>query len=107
MIRWFIVPFLVALIIYGIANRRRSPVVGFPLMFLAAAGIGATINPDALQMVADAFGVGRGVDLAIYMFMLAGVFLIVNIHLRMRAQSETLTRLARDVAIRDSVRGQE
>jgi hypothetical protein len=107
MIRWFIVPFLVALIIYGIANRRRSPVVGFPLMFLAAAGIGATINPDALQMVADAIGVGRGVDLAIYIFMLAGVFLIVNIHLRIRAQSETLTRLARDVAIRDAGRGQQ
>ena len=57
------------------------------------------IFPDLSTAIAKAVGIGRGADLIFYVFMLIVFAAIANLHLRMRAHAETVTLLAREVAL--------
>jgi hypothetical protein len=99
MIRIAIFCVLILMLLYGINNRRRAPYVGMPIILITIVGSWLTAFPDTLQVAADWLGVGRGVDLMFYLFILVMLIMVINIHLRFRGQAETMTNLARALAL--------
>lgn len=71
------------------------------LLFVAAA-ILAIIFPSALTSVAHLFGIGRGTDLLLYVFILACMLFAVSV-VRAKARSDArVTDLARAVALMEA-----
>jgi hypothetical protein len=63
----------------------------------------AVLRPEATTWVAQhVFGVGRGADLLLYALIVAFVFAVINVYLRLRESEQRVTELARAVAIRDA-----
>jgi hypothetical protein len=49
--------------------------------------------------LAELAGIGRGVDLIIYTWVVISLLVVLNLHLKLRAQMELITALAREIAI--------
>jgi small membrane protein len=49
--------------------------------------------------LAEVAGIGRGVDLIIYTWVVISLLVVLNLHLKLRAQMELITALAREIAI--------
>jgi hypothetical protein len=62
----------------------------------------AVVRPDDTSTVAHWFGIGRGVDLLVYLLIVTFVFAVINFYLRLRDSEQRVTELARAVAIRDA-----
>lgn len=77
----------------------RSLVIWLTLWALAAAVI---IFPQATQIVAEKLGLGRGVDMIIYLSLLALFYLTFHLLLRQQESEEQLTKLARKIALMDA-----
>lgn len=95
----FLICGLLALGIFAASQRRRAGLVSFVMIALAVGGIFLVALPDATTDLANALGVGRGADLVSYIFILFSLSAILNLHLRLRAEAEVVTRLARAIAI--------
>lgn len=64
-----------------------------------AAAIAAILFPQLLSAVANFFGVGRGTDLLLYLFVIAGmIFAVMTIRAKARSDAR-VTELARAVAL--------
>lgn len=73
----------------------------FALLF-ALAAILAIIFPDALTVIANLFGVGRGVDFLLYLFVIAAL-LFAAATVRAKARTDArVTELARAVALMEA-----
>lgn len=71
------------------------------LLFVAAAVL-AIIFPDTLTVVANFFGIGRGVDLLLYVFIVAAL-LFAAATVRAKARTDArVTELARAVALMEA-----
>jgi hypothetical protein len=81
-------------------RRLRTGVVD-RLVVLAFALLGAAmiIAPDWTMIVANALGVGRGVDLFFYLAILGFAFAGLVLYSKLRDIDENLTRLVRTIAI--------
>lgn len=90
---------LAGLILYAFGQRRRSGPLSYGIMATALIGAVLVSFPDLTTDVANAVGIGRGADLIFYLFMLIAFAAIANLHLRMRAQAEVMTLLAREIAL--------
>ena len=90
---------LAALILYAFGQRRRSGPISYGIIAAALAGVVLVAFPDLSTRVANAVGIGRGADLVFYVFMLIVFAAIANLHLRLRAQNEVVTLLARELAL--------
>lgn len=90
---------LAALILYAFGQRRRSGPISYGIIAVALAGVVLVAFPDLSTRVANAVGIGRGADLVFYVFMLIVFAAIANLHLRLRAQNEVVTLLARELAL--------
>ncbi|MBV9456004.1 MAG: DUF2304 domain-containing protein [Bradyrhizobium sp.] len=93
-----------AILIYALAERRRSPVVGVLALAASLAGLYFVWVPAHATALAEFAGVGRGVDLIIYIWVVISLLVLLNLHLKLRAQTEALTGLARAIAIGDVLR---
>jgi hypothetical protein len=62
----------------------------------------AVVWPDGTTLVAHLFGIGRGVDLLLYLLIITFVFVVINFYLRIQESEQRVTELARAVAIRDA-----
>lgn len=101
---------LALLVLYAFGQRRRSGPISYGIIGASLAGIVLVAFPDLSTKVANAVGIGRGADLVFYVFMLIVFAAIANLHLRLRAQNEVLTLLARELAIataRDPAKARE
>jgi hypothetical protein len=49
-------------------------------------------------------GIGRGVDLILYTWVVISLIMLLNLHLKLRSQLELITLLARKIAIADALR---
>jgi small membrane protein len=76
---------------------KRLAFVGFLLL-----NAYAVVRPDDTSKVAHLFGIGRGVDLLLYLLIVTFVFVVINFYLRLRESEQRVTELARAVAIRDA-----
>lgn len=71
-------------------------------LLFAAGAVLAIIFPDALTIIANFFGVGRGVDFLLYLFILA-TLLFAAAMVRGKARSDTrVTELARAMALMEA-----
>lgn len=73
------------------------------LLVLSVIGFGAFLVwfPGITDRFAELFGVGRGADLILYIWVVITLALIVFLYLKLAALSRKITSLARAVAVRD------
>jgi small membrane protein len=95
---------LTGIVLYAWAERRRSPLVGLLSMFAALAGMYLVWIPAHATVLAEMVGVGRGVDLILYIWVVISLLLFLNLHLKLRAQLDLITTLARAVTIANASR---
>jgi small membrane protein len=92
---------LLGVVAYAVNARRRSPVVASMSMVAAVAGLYFTWMPDHATDLALWAGVGRGVDLVLYIWVCITLIVLLNLHLKLRTQMELVTVLARTIALAD------
>ena len=60
--------------------------------------------PEHASQLAALVGIGRGVDLVLYTWVVISLIMMLNLHLKLRSQMELITLLARKIAIEDVLR---
>ncbi len=71
----------------------------FVYIGLALVGILFVLAPDLSTDIARALGIGRGVDLVIYVFILAGLFYSITITSEIKRLNRQMTTLVRQIAL--------
>ena len=94
---------LCGVLIYGWAEYRRSPVVTLLSVAASLAGLYFVWMPSHSTWLAEFVGVGRGADLILYIWVCISLMVVLNLHLKLRAQQEIITKLARTIAITNVV----
>jgi hypothetical protein len=89
---------------YALTQRRKTPAVSLVILVISSIGGIFVLFPDLATLLAHFAGVGRGVDLIIYAFILISLCAIFNLHLRIRANAAVMTDLARAVAVQSARR---
>jgi len=108
MIAQFILSILLAgILLYAWTEYRRSPVVALLTLVVAAAGLYFVWIPEHSTQLAELVGIGRGVDLMLYVWVCISLIVLLNLHLKLRTQMELITTLARKVALADAARPAE
>jgi len=90
---------LFGILLYAWTEYRRSPAVGLFAMLAAVGGLYFVWVPSHATRLAEFVGIGRGVDLIIYTWVVISLLVLLNLHLKLRAQMELITVLARELAI--------
>lgn len=102
-------PILVLLVALGLLFyqlKGRSRLLDRGIVFsIAAAGVILIVDPQLSMKIANALGVGRGVDLVIYLGMTGFAFLFLLIFSKLRALESQITSLVRTIAIQQAVDG--
>lgn len=93
---------VVCLGLVGSAVLGARLVYRLALLALMTLGLFAIAFPDATTVVAHALGVGRGTDLLLYVWILTGGFALLLLYGRIRRAEQRLTRLTRELALRDA-----
>ncbi len=90
---------LLGILLYAWTEYRRSPAVGLAALVAACGGLYFVWVPAHATILAELAGVGRGVDLIIYVWVVISLLIVLNLHLKLRAQMELITELAREIAL--------
>jgi hypothetical protein len=96
---------LALVLLYAAVEYRRVPGVALLTILAALSGLYFVWFPDNAMWLAEIAGVGRGVDLILYNWVVINLIILLNLHLKLRAQMELITKLAREVAIMNASRG--
>lgn len=92
--------FLLGLVVYALLQKKQFPMVGRTLPFVSLLGVYVAWFPDSTSQAARWVGIGRGVDLMLYVWIMASGLLFLVLHLKLVAQHRQITELARHLAIR-------
>ena len=90
---------LCGVLVYAWVEARRSPIVAILSLVAALAGLYFVWFPTHSTRVAEFVGVGRGVDLILYVWVCISLIVLLNLHLKLRTQHELITALARHLAL--------
>jgi small membrane protein len=90
---------LVGVLVYASNERRRSPAVAWASVVAATSGLYFTWMPEHATRFAQLAGVGRGVDLVLYVWVCITLIVLLNLHLKLRTQMELVTVLVRTIAL--------
>ncbi|MDY5786068.1 DUF2304 domain-containing protein [Corynebacterium sp.] len=95
-----------ALVAFFFSNRRKANAkawvkIGFVGLVLAA--VWAILRPDDVTVLANWLGVDRGTDLMLYVLIVAFFFTTMSTWTRFREQELRYARLARAVALQNTV----
>lgn len=93
---------LLVVVIYSYSQRNSSFLVSSFAFLAALIGIYFTWIPSHATLVATAVGVGRGADLIFYLWVVISLVLLLNVHLKLRAQHVQITELVRRMAIMET-----
>ena len=103
MIAQFILSVLLAgIVVYAWSEYARSPSVAVLTLLVASAGLYFVWMPEHSTQLAEAVGIGRGVDLILYIWVCLSLIVLLNLHLKLRTQMESITMLARKIALADA-----
>jgi hypothetical protein len=91
--------FLLGLVVYALLQKKEYPLIGRTLPVVSLAGIYIAWFPGHTSTVSHWVGIGRGVDLMLYVWILASGLLILVLHLKLVAHERRFTELARHIAI--------
>ena len=90
---------LCSVLVYAWAEYRRSPAVALISFVVSLVGLYFVWVPSHSTRVAEYIGVGRGADLILYLWVCISLIVLLNLHLKLRAQHELITALARTIAL--------
>ncbi len=90
---------MVAILGYGILEVKRSRPVGIAISLLTIAALAFLWFPELASTIAVALGLSTGDDLVIVAWVGLVTLITLNLHLRLRQQTEMVTRLTRQIAI--------
>ncbi|HKF08978.1 MAG TPA: DUF2304 domain-containing protein [Xanthobacteraceae bacterium] len=90
---------LAGILIYAFGEYARSPVVAVLAAFITTAGLYFVWMPEHSTQLAELVGIGRGVDLILYIWVCLSLIVGLNLHLKLRTQMELITALARKIAL--------
>ena len=93
-----------ALILFWRGSLPRRALAVRAVVLLAAGA--AIANPDLVQALAQAIGIGRGADVVLYATTLALVALGFHVYLRNAELQRQITELVRHLALADARRGE-
>ena len=93
---------LVTVILYALRTYRQAPMVGLVAIMAACWGLYFVWFPTHATRLAAIVGIGRGVDLILYTWVVISLIMLLNLHLKLRAQMELITALARKIAIAEA-----
>ena len=85
-------------LIYSWIEYRHAPVIGILSMLAALTGLYFVWFPDHASWLPTLVGIGRGVDLILYLWVVITLIVLLNLHLKLQAQMEVITVLAREIA---------
>jgi len=102
--QYLIVVFIIYTVVKMSLKLKRS-VITLPVYFIwlvlwLSIGVLA-LMPQVLTYVAEFVGVGRGVDLAIYMAILAILYVIFKIYLRLEKLDRNISEIVQKVSIQN------
>jgi hypothetical protein len=97
--QFFLTALLAAILLYAWLEYSRSPFVGSISVLAACAGLYFVWFPGHATRIAETVGIGRGVDLILYTWVGITFIVLLNLHLKVRAQMELITQLARELTI--------
>ena len=100
----FLTALLFAILLYAWRTYRLAPAVGLLAVAAAFAGLYFVWFPAHATALAEFVGIGRGVDLIVYTWVVISLLMLVNLHLKLRAQMEVITALARTIALANAAR---
>src|SRR5688500_936543 len=92
--------FILLLLYLRFFRNRVFNMLFFVVLFML--GIIFVINPDITTKIAEFVGVGRGVDLVIYLLLLVFFFLFIALFYKSRNIDKTLIELVRKIAIKEA-----
>lgn len=95
---------LLLVLFYAGVEYRRAPGVTLLTILAAMVGLYLVWFPDNATWLAEIAGVSRGVDLILYNWVIINLIILLNLHLKLRAQMELITKLAREIAIMNASR---
>ena len=102
--RLILTTLLLAVFAYAAIQYRRSRLIGAAAVAAALAGLYFVWVPRHATALAEWAGVGRGVDLILYTWVAISLIMLLNLHLKLRMQTELITALARATALSDARR---
>jgi hypothetical protein len=98
-------PLLVAgLLLIGAVylNRFRSRIIDrIIILLILTTGILFVCFPALTSRIANVVGVGRGTDLLLYASLISIAFLLTVFYAKIREMSQTITRLTREITLRE------
>jgi hypothetical protein len=93
---------LIAAVVVYVFTLRSVSTDRLAMLLVAAAGCILVAWPGLSTDAARLVGIGRGVDLVLYLFVVFCLFRFVSIAAGMRRLDERLTRVVRDVALQNA-----
>ena len=87
------------ILLYAWTEYKRAPVIGLMSVIAALTGLYFVWMPAHATWLAALVGIGRGVDLILYVWVVISLIVLLNLHLKLRQQTEVITVLARELAI--------
>jgi small membrane protein len=96
---------LLWIIAYAWAEHRRVPLITSTAVLAATAGLYFVWLPAHASWLAAFVGIGRGADLILYVWLVISLILFLDLHLKLRSQTEIITTLARELAIAQGFSG--
>jgi hypothetical protein len=98
---------LFTILLYATMTYRQAPIIGFLTVVAAFVGLYFVWFPSHATRLAELVGISRGVDLILYVWVVISLIMLLNLHLKLRAQLELITLLARKIAIADALSSNE
>ena len=90
---------LLGILLYAWTEYKRAPALGLLATVAALTGLYFVWIPAHATWLAELVGIGRGVDLILYVWVVISLIVLLNLHLKLRVQKEMITVLARELAI--------
>jgi hypothetical protein len=87
------------ILLYARLQYRRAPIVALLAVLTALTGLYFVWMPEHATYLAGLAGIGRGVDLVLYIWVVISLIVLLNLHLKLRQQMEMITVLTRELAI--------
>ena len=86
--------------IINVAKKKKEGLLGpkgfvFWILFWIIAGV-VVVWPNSVQNIADRLGIGRGVDLVIYIAIAIIFFILFRLHVKMESLKRDLTTVVRE-----------
>lgn len=90
---------LLTALLYAWVAHRQSRAVGLMVALIASVGLYFVWFPTHSTIIAEWIGIGRGLDLIIGTWVVFSLIVFFNLHLKIRYQTELLTKLTRAIAL--------